>query len=232
DLQNVRATYRLHEKNYLKWSQFVKTYLKGKGRLNHLLRTGQKPRDPKFDTWDEADSTIMSWLWDLMDPAISDTCIATKQGSRTNLWQELNHHRVFEMKCPEDLATLKIFVEKDWVYDFQADLNHEFDQVKIQILRKEEIPSLEETISLIQAEDHGEGQERDGFNSEEIERIKNLLGSLEQPSSALSLVLSGKSPFSFGLNASEKFSSDSWIIDSGATDHMTYTSQYFSTYTP
>ena len=29
DLQNVRASYRLTEKNYLKWSQFVKTYLKG-----------------------------------------------------------------------------------------------------------------------------------------------------------------------------------------------------------
>lgn len=30
DLQNVGATYRLNEKNDLKWSQFVKTYLKGK----------------------------------------------------------------------------------------------------------------------------------------------------------------------------------------------------------
>ncbi|CBI26263.3 unnamed protein product, partial [Vitis vinifera] len=39
DLQNVRANYKLNEKNYLKWSQFIKTYLKGKGRLNHILET-------------------------------------------------------------------------------------------------------------------------------------------------------------------------------------------------
>ena len=39
DLQNVRANYKLNEKIYLEWSQFVKTYLKGKWRLNHILGT-------------------------------------------------------------------------------------------------------------------------------------------------------------------------------------------------
>ncbi|KAI3410308.1 Fe2OG dioxygenase domain-containing protein [Psidium guajava] len=48
-LLNMRPTYRLNEKNYLKWSQFVKTYLKGKGKLNHLLGTGPKQGDPGFD---------------------------------------------------------------------------------------------------------------------------------------------------------------------------------------
>ncbi|GAV80163.1 UBN2_3 domain-containing protein, partial [Cephalotus follicularis] len=128
-----------------------------------------KPGDPKFEAWDEADSMIMSWLWDSMDPTISDTCMllktakeiwdsirrtylkardavqvykikvktsATKQGSRTvteyannpqNLWQELDHYRVFEMKCPEDAAKLKIFIEKDRIYDFLAGLNPKFD---------------------------------------------------------------------------------------------------------
>ena len=42
DLQNVRANYRLNEKNYLKWSQFIKTYLKGKGTLSHILGKGPK----------------------------------------------------------------------------------------------------------------------------------------------------------------------------------------------
>ena len=195
DLQSIRATYRLTEKNYLKWSQFVKTYLKGKGRLSHLLGTGPKRGDSCFEAWDEADSMVMSWLWDSMDPAISDTCMflttakeiwdsirrtyskacdaaqvyeikvktgASKQGDKTvteyanslkNLWQELDHYRVFEMKCSEDAATLKNFIEKDRVYDFLAGLNPEFDQVRVQILGREEIPSLEETISLIRAEE-------------------------------------------------------------------------------
>ena len=138
---------------------------------------------------------VMSWLWDSMDPAISDTCMflttakdiwdsiqrtyskacdaaqvyeikvktgASKQGDKTvtdyanslkNLWQELDHYRVFEMKCSEDAATLKNFIEKDRVYDFLAGLKPEFDQVRVQILGRDEIPSLEETISLIRAEE-------------------------------------------------------------------------------
>ncbi|GAV81108.1 LOW QUALITY PROTEIN: UBN2_3 domain-containing protein, partial [Cephalotus follicularis] len=210
DLQNIKATYRLNEKNYLKWSQFVKTYLKGKGRLGHLLRIGPKPGDPELDMWDEADSIIIT--------------MTEYAYTLQNIWQELDHYRVFEMKCPEDAATSKIFIEKDMVYDFLACLNPVFD-VRIQILEKEEKPSLEETISLIRAE-----HSQRGFKREEIKRIRNLLGSLEKPSGACSLALSGKSPFSFGLHASKRFSRDSWIIDSRANDHMTYTSQYFSTY--
>ena len=38
--------------------------------------------------------------------------------------------------------------------NFLAGLNPEFVQVRIQILSKEEIPSIKETISLIQAEEH------------------------------------------------------------------------------
>lgn len=87
DLQNVRATYRLNEKNYLKWSQFIKTYLKGKGRLSHLLGTGPTPKDPTFNAWDEADSMIMSWLWDSMDPAISDTCMFLKTAKE--IWDSI-----------------------------------------------------------------------------------------------------------------------------------------------
>ena len=36
ELQNIQTTYRLNGKNYLKWSQFIRTYLKGKGKLSNL----------------------------------------------------------------------------------------------------------------------------------------------------------------------------------------------------
>lgn len=49
-LQSVRASYRLNGKNFLKWSQFVRTYLKGKGGLNHLLEKGPDKKDPKFSS--------------------------------------------------------------------------------------------------------------------------------------------------------------------------------------
>lgn len=29
--------------------------LKGKGKINHLMGTGPKPGDPRFEAWDEED---------------------------------------------------------------------------------------------------------------------------------------------------------------------------------
>ncbi|KAK8335519.1 hypothetical protein V6Z12_A09G059600 [Gossypium hirsutum] len=75
EFQNIQVAYRLNGKNYLKWSQLVRTFLKGRGKLSHLLRTGPKEGDPKFDARDEQDSIVMSWLWNSMMPEISDTCM-------------------------------------------------------------------------------------------------------------------------------------------------------------
>ncbi|KAK8265843.1 hypothetical protein V6Z12_D12G205400 [Gossypium hirsutum] len=60
ELQNIQAADRLNGKNYLKWSQLVRTFLKERGKLCHLLETGPKEGDPKFDAWDEQDFMIMS----------------------------------------------------------------------------------------------------------------------------------------------------------------------------
>ena len=53
------------------------------------------------------------------------------------------------MKSPEDAAVLKNFIEQDRVYDFLAGLNPEFDQVRVQILGKENTPGPEETMGII-----------------------------------------------------------------------------------
>ena len=70
------------------------------------------------------------------------------------------------------------------------------------------------------------------FNSEEMEKLKSLLGSLDKPTGTYSLALSGTPSLSFCINASHKVYDDSWIIDSGATDHITSKYQLFHTYTP
>ena len=56
ELQNIQTAYRLNGKNYLKWSQLVRTFLKGRGKLSHSLDTWPKKGDPTFETWDEEDS--------------------------------------------------------------------------------------------------------------------------------------------------------------------------------
>ena len=88
------------------------------------------------------------------------------------------------------------------------------------------------------------------FNSEEIEKLRSLLGTLSTSSigtpattsntGTCSLVLSGKpsqpsqpSPyFPSAFNVSDKVPCDSWIIDSGASDHMTNSPHKFISYIP
>ena len=46
----------------------MKTYFKEKGKLSHLLGLMINKDDPKFVSWDEENSEIMSWLWNSMQP--------------------------------------------------------------------------------------------------------------------------------------------------------------------
>ncbi|XP_020249452.1 uncharacterized protein LOC109826836 isoform X2 [Asparagus officinalis] len=91
---------------------------------------------------------------------------STKQGSRSiteysnllqSLWQEMDHYQCIQMKCGEDAVLLKRLVEKDRIYDFLAGLNIEFDAVRVQILGKEDLPSLNETIAIVRAEEGRRG---------------------------------------------------------------------------
>ena len=73
------------------------------------------------------------------------------------LWQELDHYQSLKMKCSEDTALQRRFVEKERIYDFLAGLNLEFDPVRVQILGKDKLPSLNEVISIIRAEEGRRG---------------------------------------------------------------------------
>ncbi|TXG47881.1 hypothetical protein EZV62_027175 [Acer yangbiense] len=65
-------------------------------------------------------------------------------------------------------------------------------------------------------------------NMETIEKLKSLLGTLEKSNNdTCSLVKSGKVSNSIGLNVSDKCNVDSWVIDSIATDQMTYSPHIF-----
>ena len=59
---------------------------------------------------------------------------------------------MIKTKCPKDVAALKDFIEQDRVYDFLVRLNPKFDQVRIQILSKQEVPCFNEVVTLIRGE--------------------------------------------------------------------------------
>lgn len=57
------------------------------------------------------------------------------------------------MSCSQDAAILNRLIQKERIYYFLAGLNVEIDAVGVQILGKEDLPPLNETISIIQAEE-------------------------------------------------------------------------------
>lgn len=75
-----------------------------------------------------------------------------------------------------------------------------------------------------------------GFGKSEVERLKKLLNQVDNQTTNLtplsgscSMVQSGNS---FALITSKSVNSSIWIVDSGASDHMTSTFNHFSTYIP
>lgn len=57
------------------------------------------------------------------------------------------------MKCSDDAKTLKDFVERDKIFYFLPRLNVKFDQVQVQILGKEKLPSLAKIFLIIQSKE-------------------------------------------------------------------------------
>ena len=97
---------------------------------------------------------------------IKTTTTSTKQGNKSvtkyanflqNQWKKLVYYREINLKCSEWVVIIKYFIEKDRVYDFLAGLNSEFDQIRVQILDKEDVPSFNEEISLIRVEESRRG---------------------------------------------------------------------------
>ena len=75
-----------------------------------------------------------------------------------------------------------------------------------------------------------DGNEHIELNKEKFEKLKNLLGTLESPSGAYSLTQSNKYSPSLTSSVSDMSFLGSQVINQGTTDHMTHSSQQFSTY--
>ncbi|KAJ1395107.1 DNA recombination and repair protein Rad51-like, C-terminal [Sesbania bispinosa] len=127
ELQNIHSAYRLNGKNYLKWSQLIRTILKGKGKGSHLTNNAPDEKDAKFKSWDEEDSMIMAWLWNSMILEISDTCMFLK--SAKEIWEAV------EQTYSKAKDAAQIY------------------EVRIQILGKEKVPGLNEVIAIVRSEE-------------------------------------------------------------------------------
>ncbi|XP_071902713.1 uncharacterized protein [Coffea arabica] len=80
-----------------------------------------------------------------------------------------------------------------------------------------------------------------GFRMEEVEKLKSMLETVDKPATnnsqprnqgMCSLTLSGKALVSFAFSVLGNECRNVWILNSGATDHMTHISNKFKTYNP
>ena len=69
-------------------------------------------------------------------------------------WLELDHYEHIKMKCSEDTATITAIFETDRVVEFLTGLNANFDQVRVQVLGKDKIPSLNEVFAIVCSEEY------------------------------------------------------------------------------
>ena len=57
------------------------------------------------------------------------------------------------MECSKDATIYQEFLEKERLFDFLAGLNGEFDQVRVRILGRDPLPSLNEAFSIVRGEE-------------------------------------------------------------------------------
>ncbi|KAL5768068.1 hypothetical protein ACOSQ2_014851 [Xanthoceras sorbifolium] len=67
------TTIHLNGDNFLRWSQSVRMYIRGRGKIGYLTGETKKPNleDPTYATWDAENSMVMTWLVNSMTEDIS-----------------------------------------------------------------------------------------------------------------------------------------------------------------
>ena len=76
ELQNIQVAYRLNEKKIIcSGPKLWRCSWRGKESSATCSAPDQSRVIRKFQNWDEDNFMIMSWLWNLMLPEISSTCI-------------------------------------------------------------------------------------------------------------------------------------------------------------
>ena len=66
-----------------------------------------------------------------------------------SLWLGLDQYQNLRMQCSIAATIHQEFIERERVYDFLIGLNVELDQVRVQILGKEPLPSLNEAFAIV-----------------------------------------------------------------------------------
>ncbi len=68
--------------------------------------------------------------------------VAQYYAELSGLWQKLDFYEDFQASCPADAVKFQKLIEKESIYDFLVGLNVEYDQIRVQVLGKNPLPTL------------------------------------------------------------------------------------------
>ncbi|KAH9650093.1 protein kinase domain-containing protein [Citrus sinensis] len=100
------TTIRLNEGNFQRWSQSVRMYIRGRGKIGYLTGDVKAPEisDPSYGVWDAENSMIMAWLVNSMDEDIGANymCYSTAKELWDNVSQMYsdygNQSQIYELQ--------------------------------------------------------------------------------------------------------------------------------------
>ena len=80
----------MNGENFLRWSQFVRMYIRGRGKIGYLIRHTKEPaaNDANYPAWDAKNSMVMTWLVNSMEKDISWNYMCYH--TTNELWDNVN----------------------------------------------------------------------------------------------------------------------------------------------
>ncbi|RDX95270.1 hypothetical protein CR513_22234, partial [Mucuna pruriens] len=150
ELPKLVSSYRLDGRNYLQWTQYICTTLKGRKKLSHIEGNDPPRDDPKLEAWDDDDSLIMTWLWNSDSgnkPKLYVLFLRTNPLRNRVLW---DFKRVMDRVgpiCKADSIAYTGLVERERIFKFLHSLNFEYDPIR------EKLPSLTKVFFIVRNEE-------------------------------------------------------------------------------
>ncbi|KAL6323722.1 hypothetical protein AAG906_002190 [Vitis piasezkii] len=149
------TTIRLNGDNFLRWSQSVRMYIGGRGKMGYL--TGEKKApvvdDPNYAIWDAKNSMIFELTLKLGEIRQGEDNITKYFNYLKRIWQDLDLFNTYEWKSAEDGLHHKETMEDNRIFKFLAGLNVEFDEVRGRIIGRQPLPSIGEVFSEVRREE-------------------------------------------------------------------------------